>query len=464
MRLLVLWTLLFAASPAFANPLKVEGQGFRDEEGNQVLLRGVNVSGASKVPPFRAIRGTEDLAPLRGWGFNSIRLLFNWEAFEPTRGHYDESYLAYYRDVIHWAAEHNLYVIVDIHQDAFSRFTAGGCGDGFPEWALAPNIPRATPKNDESCTNWGITTVLNPDMHTAWKEFYKNTEGVRDHYLAMVGTLARAVAEEPNVIGLALLNEPWGDEKTELFELYRDASLRVREEFPDSILFLSGAAKTSTGIVASELPRIPGENLVHETHFYDPGIGLGRWSRWILELSNLSWKKTAKAWQAPVFIGEFGAPARLSDGEAYVETIYELLDREAYSGAYWVYTPTYNDETKDGWNLEDFSLNNAEGELRGPYRPRPWLEKISSQLYSMKWDKSGNTLTVEYEAKEDGSFELQVPEAYTFEKASAVFQTINCSPRDRYHLSCAYPKAWLLGRGKATLSFDLPPNAKFQAF
>lgn len=452
-RSLILSTALAYSSLGFANPLRVDGRIFRDAEGQQVVLRGINVSGASKVPPFKVIRG-EDFAPLPAWGFNSLRLLFNWEAFETQKGIYDEAYLSHYLDLVRAAAKYQLYVIVDIHQDAFSRFTAGGCGDGFPEWAIAESIPKDVPKNDESCKNWGVTTVLNLNMHRAWHEFYLNTGGVRDSYLEMVRSLARAVANEPNVLGLALVNEPWGDEKTQLFELYKDAAPLVRAEFPSSLLFLSGAAKTSTGIIGSELPRIPGDGIIHETHFYDPGLGFGKWSRWLLELANLSWKKMADEWQAPVFVGEFGAPAALIDGPEYVRNVYEVLDREVYSGAYWVYTPTFNEVTKDGWNHENFSINNENGDLRGMYQPRPWVEKISSQLTTIKWDPTDLSLSVHFEAREGGNLQIFVPQGYVLSDIESNVTATSCLAVNNYRSNCNYVKSSLFGRGKVKFFFQ----------
>src|SRR5438445_8674139 len=81
---------------AWAGALRVDGTQLRDSAGAAVMLRGVDVAGNSKVPPFRAVSDPAQLDPLPRWGMNVVRLLFTWEAYEPQPGAYDAAYLDYY--------------------------------------------------------------------------------------------------------------------------------------------------------------------------------------------------------------------------------------------------------------------------------------------------------------------------------------------------------------------------------
>src|SRR4051812_42502943 len=110
MRSIVL-TLVLIAGPAHASgALHTDGGFFRDARGGVVLLRGVNVAGNSKVPPFRGITDEAQLDPLPRWGLNVVRLLFTWEAYEPQPGAYDDVYLADYLRVVRAAGARGLHV------------------------------------------------------------------------------------------------------------------------------------------------------------------------------------------------------------------------------------------------------------------------------------------------------------------------------------------------------------------
>ncbi len=138
--------------------IKAKGKWLKDEHGRTVLLRGVNLGGSSKVPrtpdgathirqgffdhrdvsfvgrPFPLEEADEHLMRLRAWGFTTVRLLVTWEAIEHAGpGVYDRAYLDYLCWLVERAEEHGLQVIIDPHQDVWSRFSGG---DGAPGWTL----------------------------------------------------------------------------------------------------------------------------------------------------------------------------------------------------------------------------------------------------------------------------------------------------------------------------------------
>lgn len=136
----------------------IDGKWFKDEQGRVVMLRGVNLGGSSKVParpngathiregffdhrqvsfvgrPFPLDEADEHFRRLHTWGFNSLRFVITWEAIEHAGpGIYDEEYLDYVRAMVKRAGEHGFLVIIDPHQDVWSRFSGG---DGAPGWTF----------------------------------------------------------------------------------------------------------------------------------------------------------------------------------------------------------------------------------------------------------------------------------------------------------------------------------------
>ena len=143
--------------------MSIDGTAFKDEHGRTLLLRGVNLSGASKLPktpasvaststpaadstlydhrnvsfvgrPFPLESADEHFARLRLWGLTFLRLLVTWEAIEHGGpGVYDKEYLDYLLAIVRKAAAHGISVFIDPHMDTWSRFSGG---DGAPGWTL----------------------------------------------------------------------------------------------------------------------------------------------------------------------------------------------------------------------------------------------------------------------------------------------------------------------------------------
>lgn len=246
------------------SPIIVSGRCFTDGHGRQIILRGVNLGGDSKVPfpnggtetptdfhdhrsvsfvgrPFPIEEADEHLARLRHWGFNCLRLIFTWEAVEHKGpGVYDTAFLDYYEAVVDRAAAHGLYVFADPHQDVWSRMTGG---DGAPGWTLEAvgfDIDRikvtgaahvmqnvydyASSQARQGAypqMSWSSNYTL-PANAIMWSLFWLGREltpdfmiegrNVQDFlqgsYLGALDQVARRLAGKPNVLGFDTLNEP----------------------------------------------------------------------------------------------------------------------------------------------------------------------------------------------------------------------------------------------------------------
>jgi endoglycosylceramidase len=420
-------------------PVRVAGRHFVDRAGRVIIFRGVSVSCAAKLPPFRAITAPPDIEPLSCLGFNVIRLLFVWEAYEPCPGCYDEQYLADIAAVAAAAWGRGIHVIVDFHQDGFSRFVSRGCGCGFPAWTVSPGARVAVPDNNprrELC--WPFLVATDPSMHRSFHDFYADVQGVRTRYLQMVARVSHALAAVPGVIGYDLLNEPWGREVEELAPLYLDAAAVIQAHHPSALLFLEGHVSTNMGL-QTKLPRLAIANVVYAPHYYKPlPIVLGHWHGACHNIDRAFARMNAvtDSWNVPLFLGEFGMPADVAKAGDYIATIYDRLDASLASGAHWNYTPTWTEEACDGWNGENFNILQRDGTLRPNFRLRPYPRLTAGSPLRFVYNEShppvhGPSLEFVWDhCPQRGATELFVP-ALLFPPSSA----ISVQPAD---VTCQY--------------------------
>ena len=124
-----------------------------------MLFHGVNV--VYKIPPY--IPGSEefdsqtsltddDIANLKKWGMNMVRLGVMWEAVETSEGNYNKTYLSEIDALITKLGEAGIYTLVDAHQDVLARTI---CGEGMPNFYAKEII-----KNGTHCVGPAIDQII----------------------------------------------------------------------------------------------------------------------------------------------------------------------------------------------------------------------------------------------------------------------------------------------------------------
>ena len=197
-----------------------------------------------RVPPLCRT----DITQMAAFGFNSLRLPISWSLLEPARGQFSQTYLARIAQVVGWARAEGMYVIFDMHQDAYSRYVGraspppipGGdttdlqYDNGAPDWAtFTDGFPSEV---------FGGQRELNPAVLEADSNFWYNRAGIQDEYIATVAFLTRKFMNDSTVAGYSIFNEPWpgwnlppGWEDLLLFPFYRrviDAITGVHDGLP----------------------------------------------------------------------------------------------------------------------------------------------------------------------------------------------------------------------------------------
>ena len=120
-----------------------------------------------------------DFAQMRALGFNVVRLVLNWSQLEPTAGTYSSTYLDRVAQVVGWARQQGVYVILDMHQDQYSRYilpaTKAAAPSGCTPSGGADGAPpgRCSSDSKPGCAMFGIDE-LNPAESAAFANFWQN--------------------------------------------------------------------------------------------------------------------------------------------------------------------------------------------------------------------------------------------------------------------------------------------------
>lgn len=180
---------------------------------------------SSKYPPLCET----DVAQMARLGFNLMRLPLSWSLLEPQRGSFNQTYLDRVAQVVDWARSQHIYVIVDIHQNAYSNYVGAGDSSvdlgeysGAPSWAT---ITDGFPSH-----RYLKQREVNPATLEATTNFWYDRNGIQDEYLATLAFIAKRFRDDPVVVGYGVYNEPligWGlppgFEDLLLFPFYRRA-------------------------------------------------------------------------------------------------------------------------------------------------------------------------------------------------------------------------------------------------
>lgn len=380
-----LFFLLCFSSTLFAqSDIKTDGPWFIDNQGGVIIYRGVNVSGEFKTPPFTAL-SEADLDVLPSLGFNLVRLIFNWEAYEPVRGKKNEGYLDWLAGMAKAANARGMHVFVDFHQDGFSRYVTDGCGEGFPRWAVPSFLIPDVPDNSARCRWWSIKSVLNSKTNQAVNHFYNDTDKVRTNFLEVWKKIATRFKDIPGVIGYELLNEPLGNEEKQISPLFEDTAKVIRAVDPNAILFIEpffGLATRKNNLLKPTFSQF-----VFAPHVYDNNALITyKWKGETnkMETAFKNMVEQSKKWNVPVLVGEFGITPQVENHRGLMEYMQYKMNENFLSNTFWQYGTHWHPVTKDNWNGEDFILIDNNKQIRTNYRVRPYAKRISGKPQLMR--------------------------------------------------------------------------------
>ncbi|RMF15770.1 MAG: glycosidase [Candidatus Dadabacteria bacterium] len=405
----------------------------------QVVLRGVNFNhlgdyfaGAPGLPPVAEL-SAEDWDGAAATGANVIRLVTSWSFWEPAPGEFDQTYLQRVRDAVAAANARGMYVVIDMHQDAWGKhvFTpvSETCPpgthhqkgwDGAPEWAtFTDGLQTCTPDTREE----------SPAVIRAWENFYQNREGIQDRLAVTWGRIAAAFAADDGVAGYDLLNEPGVGERSTvdgLTRFYRRAIEEIRAAeagIGEHIIFFEPALGELPDLELSDDP-----NLVFAPHNYFGSI----LTEYTVDDGATLYETLAKAYDTTLWIGEFGSfRGTPEQNDAWYRRFAEREDDFIGAGsAWWQWEQTSGDPHSIEYPpSEDWLAAHQDDDFRNPrgtFHPcmaRPYPRAAPGRLQAVRTDNCGGPLEIEGVTSTTGTARFWYPREDQDEQAPCMSGT-----------------------------------------
>ncbi len=269
----------------------------------------------------------DDFKTIAGLGLNCVRVPFHHRLIEKETGEYDPQGVKYLDDVIQWAKDRKIWVILDLH-------AAPGCQNH--DWHS---------DSEGQAELWS-----RPDL--------------RKRTAALWSFLAERYCDEPWVAGYDLLNEAVIDDAALLNQFYDELIAAIREKDRNHVVFVEGN-RWATDLNC--LKTFDDDNLCLSVHFYCPldfaftfvpGLSYpldGKphhegFDRSTIQSIIGDFARTAQDRQRPVLVGEFGVNVRqghYGEDQWLADTL-EVFEENGFHWTYWTYKAIKNGVFPDG--------------------------------------------------------------------------------------------------------------------
>ena len=420
---------------------------FVDGLGREVYFRGWNISGAVKLKsmgfkPFKtqkdAAWALQDLK--RKTGSNIIRYTLSWEGVHPQVDTIDIGYLEEITFHIKEAIKNKIYVLLDYHQDLYSRHlfhkNSKFTGNGAPAWVTPKeNYPNGT---CFLCVHWGMNKIFNKSVRLAFRNFWDNApietqKGVRhvqDEFFwqmkEVIAHLKRNLNEKEQnfIIGINPMNEPidggfgklssqkWYSQKMRPFnkrvrDLLDEMGWEQSFVFAEPLVFWITNAPTIPANPPFNKQDPPLKGFVFNSHYYDAQ----RMSFSHKTVKNGSYlantdhiKSTAAKLKRPPFLSEFGMfikKGRVQNQVRMIEATYQGMEisKEQSSSFASFYSPVISG-TQWHWDI----YHNQHRELQNENPNRVITEGDA-------WNNENFSIVT------DGGFKYTTPDQFSVERA-----------------------------------------------
>ena len=419
-----------------------------DKKGREVTLRGVNAraEGIFDVTfddgrlPLEAIPTFDggDADRMRELGFNLLRLPINWSALEPEQGRYSRDYLDRIADVVDLCAPRDIAVLLDFHQDAFSKEIGQ---DGAPRWVLDLLLgPGGYPYLGGPIEDL-TARRLAPHTLQAFTRFNANEQGVQDLFAKAAAVVAKRFRKSRAVVGYEIMNEPLATPdaagEAQLFALHVRVTEAIRRvDRRHLVVFEPNTLRNFLNQAPVPSAPFPDTRAMYAPHIYtyvfDGQTFTGDPAALVASMEKAA--AEAAAWGAPLFVGEYGIDPTHPLANAWITASLDLQDRLRAHSTFWLW-----EEISSGhWGLYEGESSEPGGERIGRTTAlsRPYARAVPGRVLEHTVDAATSALRVRWRAGARGMVEVYVPPR-RFASGAAIAcdgADVDATPDDESHV------------------------------
>ena len=388
--------------------VRSENSRLVDTLGRELSIRGINarIDGLFDVSfddgriPLEPIPDftRQDAEAMVSYGFNVLRLPINWSGLEPFEGQFSEAYFDRLDQVIDLSRDAGLYVLLDFHQDAWSKEIGE---DGAPLWAIVPPPGQLLegPLEDLAARR------ISPQVLNAFQGFFENREGIQDRFLPVWERIVARYADRPEVIGFQPMNEPFVSHfdptQQVLYDFYEKLLQPMRALDSKHSLWMEPGVIRNFGNSDHLLEKpFPDSNIVYCPHVYPHNVDASSyesWQAWLFEnYGNM--KAEASSWGAALVVGEWGIHPDSANAGHYIRAQQEAADRFGSGQILWL----WKENSQDAWGFYDFDDATGEWVVRDNairLMARPYALAVPGILLEQHFDPDTKILSVSFEAQ-----------------------------------------------------------------
>lgn len=403
----------------------VEARDYRliDDLGREISIRGINArieglfdvtfdDGRIALQPIPEFTRQDAEAMVR-YGFNVLRLPINWSGMEPHEGEFSDTYFEKLDEVIRLSRDAGLYVLVDFHQDAWSKEIGE---DGAPLWAIVPPPEQLLegPLEDLAARR------VSPQVLAAFQGFFENREGIQDRFLPAWKRTVERYADRPEVIGFEPMNEPFvshfDPSQQTLYDFYHKLLPPMRERNSRHALWMEPGVARNFGNSAPLLDEpFPDSNIVYCPHIYPNAVDATTYEEWKawLDLNYSNMRAEANSWGGALVVGEWGIHPDSPEADAYIRAQQEAANEYSSGQMLWL----WKEDSQDSWGFYDFDTDTQSWIVRENAVRRfskPYVQAVPGKLLAQNFDPDTRVLSFSFEStgNEQGGVLLYLPELW----------------------------------------------------